>query len=162
MSKIKIHEVYRELFSAPLEAVVEAEEEYRRIWAKWVRRQVALLGDRVNDMTANEIQNLFSSAPAINLDGVIEASITMRVSRATSTGGGLSAGVSLGPIHVAGNLSFEKKTASESTFQASSVFTISNNSNSLIDFLKDHKISVTNPTDLEQAAAFLEQAQPAG
>ncbi len=123
------------LFSAPLEAVVDAEARYRQIWSKWIKDQMLFLG--ITDATKGDVLlKVLDTAPVVTLDGKVETALTMRIASVSEHKGGLSAGLQVGPIFASGSYSMMKRSAEESVFQASTQFVISNQGSNLVDYLK--------------------------
>ncbi len=158
MSTTSLISVFRELFVAPLSAACESEEDYRRIWAKWLTDQKKLLADASGAWPPGlDVQKFLASAPVIHLDGAIEVGITMRIAGVQEFNAEVKAGLSLGPIYAAGGFGFVSRTTQESIFQASTRYVISNSERDLQKYLEAHSIPVQEAKDLENAIKMLEK-----
>ncbi|HEX6746537.1 MAG TPA: hypothetical protein VF092_04520 [Longimicrobium sp.] len=164
MPTLSVATVLRELYSAPLEAAVAAESEYRRIWATWLREQLALVTDAAGDLRPGvDLAALLQTAPVVRVDGRVDVAITMRIAAVRESQGGVSGGLQLGPIHASGSFGFMNRTTEESVLQASTVVVISNTDQSLVDYLAKHNVPVPDADGVKNAIAFLDKAQaPAG
>lgn len=153
MSTTSITNVMTELFYAPLEAAVQAEKQYRRIWADWMTFQLALATEDDGKTLRSGVdpKALLKTAPAVSMDGVIELAITMRVAGVKETRGKIGAGLSIGPIYTSGGFGFMSRTTEESVFQAHARFTLSNTGKNLTDYLEQYKLPVTRPEDVNSA-----------
>ena len=167
MGDTSISNVYRELFQSPLKAVTEAEADYRRIWSQWLQDQLALVTEQVApdptkpDQKVTKFRDgvdfskILNAAPVISLDGVIEVGITMRISSARELDANVNVGLSIGPIYASGGFGFKETTSQESVFQASTRFTLSNQSKDLTKYLADRNIPVTKPDEVQNAIKLL-------
>jgi hypothetical protein len=157
MSTASLTTVFRELFAAPLESVCQAERDYRKVWIQWLRDQMRLVtgkdGKLKEGVNLDQILNL---APVVNLDGVVEVAITMRIAEVKEKKGDVSGGLQVGPIHTSGSFGFSNQSSEESVLQASTRFAISNNQKSLGKYLKDRNIAMSTPEDVNKAIALLE------
>ena len=160
MSTTSLQNVFRELFVAPLSAACKTEEDYRRIWADWLERQLKLLSDEQGNLLPEvNVSHLIDIAPVINLDGTIEVGITMRISSAQEFNAELGVGLSVGPIYASGGFGFVNRTAQESVFQASARYALSNFDRNLRKYLEDRSITVTKPDELTKAIEMLRKNQ---
>lgn len=157
-----ISSAIRELYSAPLEAVVRAEEDYRRIWADWLRLKRELVTEKGRVREGVDLVALLQAAPAVRLDGRVDIAVTMRIASVRGTEGGGSAGLQLGPIHASGSFGFVNRTTEESVLQASTVVVISNTDQTLADYLAKHNLTVADAAGLDQAIGFLEKGAGGG
>jgi hypothetical protein len=153
MSAATISAVLTDLFSAPLQAVVDAEWKYRQVWADWMAFQMALLtkedGKTLRDGV--NLADVLRTAPAVSLDGVIELAITMRIASVKELSVGLGVSVGVGPVYASGNFGFMSRTTEESTFQAQAKFTLSNTQKNLTTLLEQWKLTPTDPATLTTA-----------
>jgi|GEM_PF-1000077 len=165
MSTTSITNVMAELFSAPLEAAVKAESQYRRIWADWMTFQLALATEKDGKSLRDgvDLKSLLSKAPAVTMDGVIELAITMRVAGVRETSTGIGFGLSIGPIYAAGNFGFMSRTTEESVFQAQAKFTLSNTEKDLTGYLEQFKMPISKPEDvltaIEEFGKYMERPE---
>lgn len=161
MATLTISKAFSELFSAPLEAVVEAEEKYLQIWLKSLKAikktHVSGSGQNAKIREGADLTELIGQyVPAVRLEGRIETALTMRIAGVKETSGQASGGLSLGPIHASGGFGFTSRNTQESVFQASTSFSLSNKEFSLTDYLKTAKVSLASAADLDKAIAHLE------
>jgi hypothetical protein len=156
MSTTSLISVFRELFVAPLNAAASTEEDYRQIWANWLEQQHKLLtGDDGQLKPGVEMDKILDLAPVINLDGVIEVGITMRIASVKEYKTSGEVGMSLGPIYGSGGFGFVNRSSQESVFQASTRFAMSNFDRNLKKYLEDRNIQLTDAKDLTEAVAIL-------
>ena len=148
--------VLREMCSAPLDAAVKAEADYRKIWHIWIIGKKAMI-DGLDEETKKGINwmKLFETAPAVSVNSKVDLAITMRITSVKEITASGEAGLSVGPIHASGGFGFMTRTATESTLQASTSVVLSNNDQNLLDYLGKHNISPTDPTQLDKAVALL-------
>jgi hypothetical protein len=157
MSTTSLSTVFNEIFTTPLNAVCEAEKKYRSIWADWIRFQIPLFkAANGGNLDKASIDKMLDLAPVVKLDGVIEVGITMRIAEVSKKDGSINAGLQLGPVHASGSFGFSKQTSSESLFQASTRFTLSNQQTNLKEYLSDRNIVPTDEITLTEAAQSLE------
>jgi hypothetical protein len=158
MGTTSLTNVFRELFVAPLSAATTTEEDYRRIWANWLDQQLKLLSDDSGELKPGvDLKKLLETAPVINLDGVIEVGITMRIASVKEFDATLQVGLSLGPIYGSGGFGFVNRTSQESVFQASTRYTISNFDRNLKKYLEDRNITLANPDEMKTAIEILKK-----
>jgi hypothetical protein len=152
--------VLKELCTAPLDAVVKAEKNYRTIWINWIK-QIKGMVDTLDETRQKNInwQTLFKTAPVVTLDQKIDLAITMRVASVKEVSANGELGLSLGPIHTSGSFGFMNRATTESTLQASTSVTISNAEHNLVDYLGKFNIEPASVGDLTNAVKLLE-AQP--
>jgi hypothetical protein len=157
MSATSITNVMTELFSAPLEAAVKAETQYRRIWADWMTYQLALAtkedGKELRDGV--DLEELLKTAPVVSVDGTVELAITMRIAGVREFSGGLGVGLAIGPVYASGNFGFMSRTTEESVFQAQAKFTLSNTGKSLTGYLDQLKLTPAKPDEVVNAISEL-------
>jgi hypothetical protein len=159
MSTTSLTNVFRELFVAPLAAATTTEEDYRRIWGDWLDRQLKLLSDENGELKPGvDLGRLLESAPVVNLDGVIEVGITMRIASVKEFNAALQIGLSVGPIYGSGGFGFVNRTSQESVFQASTRYTISNFERNLKKYLEDRNITLAKPEDMKTAIEILRKS----
>ena len=158
MSTTSLTNVFRELFVAPLNAVTQTEEDYRRIWAHWLEQQLQLLTLENGELRPGvELSTLLDNAPIVNLDGVIEVGITMRIASVREYDASIEAGLAIGPIHASGGFGFVNRSSQESVFQASTRYTISNFDRNLKRYLEDRNIPVAKLDDVKTAIDVLKK-----
>jgi hypothetical protein len=148
MSTVDLVTVFREMFTAPLKAAVEAEKDYRRIWADWLEVQKKLLPNTPDAVIPKELLFL---APVLDLNGVVEVGVTMRIAGVNKKDIALGGGISVGPIHVTGTFGFSSQNTQESVFQAHARFTLSNCKADLSNFLTVHNLTLAKVADLDVA-----------
>jgi len=150
-----VSSVLREMCSAPLDAAVKAEADYRAIWLKWIEGKIAMI-DGLDEETKKGVDwmKLFETAPAISLNSKVDLAITMRITSVKEITAKGEVGLSVGPIHASGGFGFMTRTATESTLQASTSVVLSNNDQNLLDYLGKHNITPTDPT---KAVALLKR-----
>lgn len=153
----KVSSVLKELCSAPLEAAVEAESEYRRIWLKWLQGKQAMIKN-LDDETKAGINwhDIFAVAPAITVNSTVDLAISMRVASVKEVSAEGQIGLSIGPVHASGGFGFVNRSTSESTLQAATSIVLSNNEQNLLDYLGKHNI-VPSKDKLETAINFLKK-----
>ena len=158
MSTTSLTNVFRELFVAPLSAVTQTEADYRRIWAQWLEQQLRLLTEENGELRPGvELAKMMDSAPKVNLDGVIEVGITMRIASVREYDASIEAGLAIGPIHASGGFGFVNRSSQESVFQASTRYTISNFDRNLKKYLEERNIPVTKLEDVKTAIEVLKK-----
>ena len=148
--------VLKELCSAPLEAAVQAEADYRTIWLKWIEGEIAMI-NTLDDATKQDIDwmKILGSAPAISVNSKVDLAITMRIASVKEVTAKGEVGLAVGPIHASGGVGFMSRSTTESTLQASTSVVLSNNEQNLLDYLGKHNITPTDPTQLDKAVALL-------
>ncbi|MBC2607315.1 hypothetical protein [Pelagicoccus albus] len=161
MATLTISKAFSELFSAPLEAVLEAEEKYLSLWLKNLKSikkiYVQGSGQQAKLKAGADLAELIDQyAPTVRLEGRIETALTMRIAGVKETSGSASGGLSLGPIHASGGFGFTSRNTQESVFQASTSFALSNKEFSLGEYLKTAKVSLASAADLDKAIQHLE------
>ena len=149
MSDASLTSVLSEIYTAPLQAAVDAELQYRRIWADWLR-----LKQRLAPADA-DWSELSKTAPVVKVDARIEIAITMRISSAKEFKAGISAGLVLGPIHASGTFGFVGRSAQESVLQASTSVVLSNNDKDLSGFLAENNIKLAEASDVDSVVERL-------
>jgi hypothetical protein len=138
--------------------VSKTEEDYRRIWADWIERQLEMLRDSEDRTKLRDgvgLESILKTAPVISLDGVIEVGITMRIASVQEFTAEARVGLAVGPIYGSGGFGFVNRTSQESVFQASTRYVISNFARDLQTYLSDRNIPVASVKDVENAIAFL-------
>jgi len=158
MSTTSLTNVFRELFVAPLSAVTQTEQDYRRIWAQWLEQQLRLLTEENGQLRPGvELAKMMDNAPTVNLDGVIEVGITMRIASVREYDASIEAGLAVGPIHASGGFGFMNRSSQESVFQASTRYTISNFDRNLKKYLEERNIPVARLEDVKTAIEILKK-----
>jgi hypothetical protein len=155
MATISISKVFSELFAAPLRAVVEAEEEYLRIWIARLK-VIEKVISKDKKKAVNVADLIEQYVPVVRIEGKIDTGLTMRIVGVREMRATVSAGLALGPIHASGGFGFASRTTHESVFQASTSFALSNKEFSLKDYLDAAKIAMVEPEDLVRAIKHLE------
>ena len=156
MSTTSLTNVFRELFVAPLNAVTRTESDYRQIWASWLEDQLNLLATPDGKLREGvDLEKVLDKAPIINLDGVVEVGITMRIASVQEFSASADVGLAVGPIYGSGGFGFMNRTTQESIFQASTRYTLSNHEKNLKQYLKDRNIPVTDPNEVRGAIDIL-------
>jgi hypothetical protein len=158
MSSTSLASVFRELFSAPCKAATDCEQDYRNIWADWLKFKKNLLTDAAGNLLPGvSLDKLIETAPIVALDGVIEVGITMRIASVSERNASLSGGLALGPVYASGGYGFMNRTSEESMFQASTRYTITNNNKDLKTYLANSSIDLAKPDSLTKAIEFLQK-----
>jgi hypothetical protein len=146
------------LFTAPGNAAVEAERAYRQIWISWLKDLAALVKARnfqagEADMMVKEHAKL---APIMRIGGNIDIGITMRIASVSEKQGSISLNLGVGPIGASGSFGFMNRTSEESVLQVHAQYAIANTEIGLEEFLKDSKLTLASPADVDTAIKFLE------
>jgi len=169
MSTASITNVIEQLFSAPLNAATNAEKNYRKIWLDWIDHKVKLL-EKVSGNTKTEgtkkvlkpeiIANMFNQAPIVSLEGTIDIGITMRISSVKESGGEVSAGIQVGPVHAGGKFSFMNQKSEESMFQAATSFALGNTDKvDLKTYLENMGLDTSSANALADARKILSESK---
>lgn len=167
MSSASISSVFRELFQAPLRALTDAEEDYRRIWADWLEVQFRFLSIEKKEGARSvrvwkdgvDFEKVVREhAPVVALNGAVDVGITMRIASVKEFNGNVGFGVALGPVYASGGFGFTGRSSKESLFQASTQFTVSNQPGDLSEYLSNRNVTLAEPSDVESAVKFLRQA----
>ena len=157
METATLSSVLGELYTAPLDAAIRAEREYRRIWASWLTFKKSLVTDTNGALLPGiNLSELLNTAPVVTVDGKVEVAITMRIASVKQVEVGVQGGLSLGPIYASGSFGFLNRSSAESTLQASTSVVLSNANRNLVEYLGDHQVKVTDPATLDKAIKFLE------
>ncbi len=147
------------LFTAPAEASIEAEKNYRALWLQWLLDlQEMIKTQKLKSEKANHaiVQHL-ELAPVMKFDGIIECGVTMRIAAITEKGKSVSTGIQLGVIQSTGSFGFMHRQSNESVLQAKAQYTITNREVSMADYLGHFSIDLASPADLTKAISFLEK-----
>jgi len=148
--------VLSEMCSAPLEAAVQAEEDYRAIWVKWLKEKLEWADNLPPAAKATiDWTTLFQTAPIVDVNQTIQLAITLRVASVKEKKGGLSGGISVGPIHLSGNFGFSSSSSQESLIQASTAVTLTNVTTDLTGLLAVNNLVPSSPDDLKTAISLL-------
>jgi hypothetical protein len=145
------------LFSAPANAVTEAEQAYRSIWMKWLKDVQGLITKatldtaKVKDALAEHLK----LAPIMKLNGRIEMALTMRIASVSEVSGSIGINLGIGPIGVTGSFGMMSRTSEESVLQVRAEYTLTNEEVSLEKYLANWNIGLASPADVEKAIAFL-------
>lgn len=161
MENFDVPKLFKTMFTAPVEAIILAEEEYRKIWLKYLsdlERQVESLD--MNDdeeEKKNFIDNALSMAPVMNFEAAIETETIMRISGTDETS--VSGGLRLSVLHVSGR--YSSSNAYESTIKAKANYELSNSRKmSLKEYLATRGISVESEDNfLDRSQTFLKGGQ---
>src|SRR5690349_19009678 len=87
------------IFTAPAEAVLEAEERYRTIWIEWLTTVKKLVEKRKQQLTndpnvdakvASMLAEQLKLAPVMKLNGRVEIGLSMRIASVSKSSGNLS------------------------------------------------------------------------
>jgi hypothetical protein len=151
-------DVYKELFSAPLSAVVKAEDEYRRIWLDWFRQRLALAQAAGLTITPEVLADIVAIAPVVKLNGTVSAAVRLRIESTTSAEGKI--GLNLASIPLTGSLGFSTTRTEESTLEASTVMTLSNADRDLASLLTANGVAGDKLTS--EAVTKVLSAPPGG
>lgn len=162
MPVASIESVMTELFTAPLEAAVNADREYRKTWTRWMKDQLTLVSVPSPNPASPpalrdgvKIDDILKTAPAVSLDGVIDLSITMRIASVKQKEGSLGIGLGLGPVNATGSFGFMSRTAEESVFQVQARFTLSNTGRDLSGELAKAGLTPVDIPSMENAIKLL-------
>ncbi|CAM2067890.1 hypothetical protein SCOR_21095 [Sulfidibacter corallicola] len=162
MSGPDVEGVFTTLFTAPANAVVQAEAEYRAIWAQWLENTMALLAKvpQGTDRSAILAKHL-ELAPVMKLGAQIEVGITLRVGSVTRREGSLGVSLGVGAFQASGSFGFMSQNTSESVMQARAAYALSNETEvTLKDFAANWSIDLADPTQLSSAIDFLKTPTP--
>ncbi len=154
---VSIKDALIHLFKAPLDAAVQAEEDYRNIWANWIEEKVKVLkkmGFKDSDFTQEQIDTILDNAPIVDLQGFIDVAISMRITEVRGKDLSLGGGINLGIARAEGRYSFYQSTTAESSFQASTRIGISNKTYTLANYFEEVNI---RPANLEELTHAVEQ-----
>ncbi len=148
------------MLTAPANAVMSAEQSYRRIWAQWLT-DLLTLADAVKDSPGFNMADFLKKqldqlAPVMQLNGRIEVAATMRIASVSQTDAGGSLQLAVGPIGLSGNFGFMQRTSEESVFQAHAQYTLSNGETSLAQYLGNANLKLATAADVKKAISFLE------
>ncbi|MDI6402417.1 hypothetical protein QLX67_10460 [Balneolaceae bacterium ANBcel3] len=154
---IQLSDLYKELFTSPLEAVCETEKSYRKIWAKWIKSQKPFFRKDDGSIDAEQIRQLLNQAPVIELDGTLDVDITVRIASVQKKEGSISGGIRVGPVHSSGKYGFSNESSLESALRASTRFVISNHKADLNAFLLERNLSPTSEEDINRLIKSLEE-----
>lgn len=146
MATSSLESMITTLFTAPGRAALEAEAGYRQIWADWLTRSRALVGD---DVAA--LMKLVPQAPVMKFSGVLELSLSMRVASVSQVDGRISLGT--GPISVSGG--YFRQTSEESAMTVRGTFTLTNTEVDLETYLSRLSLTPTDPATLNKAIETL-------
>jgi hypothetical protein len=156
MSTISISQAFTELFSAPLKSVVQAEEDYLRLWInrlQVIQKLFVTNGKWKADVDMKTVVAQY--APAVRLEGRIDTALTLRVAGVREISANASVGLALGPVHASGGFGFVSRNTHESIFQASTSFALSNKEFSLTNYLEAAKLPLVTAADLNNAIKHL-------
>lgn len=159
MENSNLTTVFSELFTAPIQAVVQAEAQYRRIWCDWLVSLQALLTKR-GQLTAEQeaafIQSQLELAPIMRLEARIDVGISLRVTSVRQTQVGGSFGLQVSVLQAAGSFSFASQDTQESVLNARATYALANTQQlSLKDFLEKAILPMEKIEHLEPAIKFL-------
>ena len=154
-----LKEVFKMLFTAPAEASIEAEKNYRVIWLQWLLdlQDLIKIQKLKSEKANNAITEHLELAPVMKFDGIIECGVTMRIAAITEKGKSVSTGIQLGVIESTGSFGFMHRQTNESVLQAKAQYTVTNREISLSNYLKNFSINLTSPTELTAAISFLKK-----
>lgn len=159
MATTDLESVFSMLFTAPSEAVVRSEAEFRRIWVQWLRDLKKLIDARnalPSPPSVIEFNEQLELAPVMKFTARVEAGITMRVATVRQTEAKASLGLGLSILQVSGSFGFSSQDTQESVLQAKAQYAMTNtNEVTLKDYLKDFSIELAKPEDIDNAVNFL-------
>jgi hypothetical protein len=169
MSTASLEKMIGTVFTAPARAVVEAEEQYRKIWAEWLATTLSrikathpttLLPESPDkDKAQAEILNKhLMLAPVMKLNGRIELGLTMRVASVSGFDAKLTLGA--GPVSVSGG--YFRQATEESVLSIRAGFTMTNTEVNLAGYLAENSIPLATATDVENAVKFLKGEKEQG
>lgn len=150
MSTPSLESMIGTLFTAPARAAVQAEADYRRIWADWLTTTASLVGQ---DVTA--LREMMPQAPVMKFSGVLELALSMRVASVSQSDGRISLGA--GPISVAGG--YFRQTSEESAMTVRGTFTLTNSEVDLSTYLSRMGLTPTDPASLNKAIETLRKVE---
>ena len=147
--------VLRELCTAPLDAAVKAEADYRAIWLEWLEEKIRIVKSMEGVDLGDVWKKLFESAPAVSVNSRVDLAVTLRITSVKEFSAEGRIGLTVGPIYASGGFGFMSRTTTESTLQASTSVVLSNNEQNLLDYLGKHNIKSTDPNLPENAKKLL-------
>lgn len=158
MEDFDVSELFKVLFTTPVQSLILAEREYRKIWMEYiddVTKQLEQLNigkDSDNQKKAAIIKSALSMAPVMNFEAAIEVESMMRISgtKEKSVNGGLQLSV----FHVSGRYSSSNRQ--ESSIKAKAIYNLSNTKKiSLIKYLEVRGINPEDEESLKKSKALL-------
>lgn len=147
MATESLEKMISTLFTAPAKAVVEAEREYRKIWAEWLQMTAQRVG-------ADNVGKQLNLAPVMKINGALDLSLSMRVTSIDQTNASLSLGT--GPITVSGG--YFRQTTEESSLSVRGCFTLTNTEVDLASYLGQMGVTIKDDASCKQAIDKLKQA----
>lgn len=167
--------VFSMLFTAPLEAVVEAEVRYRRLTHECLHNLLQTVnvlypapaaGAARSPSQLAAIQSLITSqlalAPIFKINASVDAALTMRVASITTKNAEVNLQLGVGGISVGGSFGSSQQASSETVLQAAARYAVHNNTEiSMTDFLANFGLTPTDPEGLKNAVEKLEKTLPA-
>lgn len=160
MAQSDLTDIITTLFTAPAEASVAAEKQYRRIWMQWLQKTMALLDAAPEGSDkAKMLTQRLDLAPILKFEAAVDLGVTMRLVSVKAREGGGELGLAVGPFQAAGSFSFMSQSTSESILQARARYQLSNrNELTLRDYLQGAIGGVPSPeslkTDLDKLQAL--------
>ncbi len=163
MKTNNLSSVFTDLFTAPIEATLHAEERYRDIWIGWLKNLKSLVDSRVaanphpdDQQMRAFIESQLSLAPIMRLEARIDVGVNLRVTSVRQSEAGGSLGLQLGVLQAAGTFSFASQDTQESVVTARATYALANSGQiSLKDFLEKAVIPLATPAHFDSAIEFL-------
>ena len=159
MATQDVAKVFTTLFTAPSEAMVDAAAKQRAVWIDWLRDIVRLI-DGVQDEAVKQaiIDQHLALAPVWKMDAQVSVAIQMRVASINRLEGGLTLGLGISVLQVAGTFGFMSESSSESVLHARAQYAFSNGAQvALGEYLESLGITLT-PDTLDTAIGKLNTA----
>ncbi len=129
MAITSITKVLSELYTAPLNAAVDAEKRYVQIWKQILntvpqeKRKEIKLSDFVRYM------------PKVSVNGTVDVAISMKIAHVSEKSGEFSLELTGGMFTTSGSFGFMNRSAEESMFKAATSVVLTNSNADLMDFL---------------------------
>lgn len=156
-----LENVFTTLFTAPAEAVVQAEADYRQIWAKWLGNVMELLKQRDESKHAEILRTHLNLAPVMKLNAKVEVGITLRVGSIKKRDGSVGVGLGVGAFQLNGSYGFMSQSSSESVMQARAAYEMTNQAEvTLKEFADTWSLPLTSATEVGTAITFLKTPTP--
>jgi len=156
-----VAKVITTLFTAPTEAAVNTAVEQRRIWIKWLEDVNRILETVPDDAERRKaiIREHLRLAPTWKLAAQVSVGITMRVASINRFEGGVTLGLGLSMLQVAGSFGFVSESTSESVLHARAQYALTNDAEvTLGDYLDALGVGLAEASDVTSAIERLESA----
>ena len=159
MASTDLPGVLNSFFTAPAEASLNAEREYRQIWAKWLNDLLSMINELDNAAAKNAISKQLNIAPVLHFAANIEVGVTMRISGVRETSANASMGLQLATFSASGGFGFMERETHESVLQVRAKYALSNQQITLGEYLGNLSIPVTSVNEVKNAINKLSPSQ---